>query len=132
MRRLLLLAALPLVTVPFLWAATGGGARDGSLAELRDLRAAPAPAARLVETVAVGPRRVSIVVSRAGGVEVAIRSLDGLLLRNLGHYTVGGRQRLVLAWDGGSLPPGTYVAAVRTRGETVSKRFRLAVRGRVR
>jgi hypothetical protein len=129
MRRLVLLglfAALPLATVPFLWAAAGGGARDGSLADLRDVRAAPRPAARPVESVAIGPRRVSIVVTNAGGVEVAIRSLDGRLLRGLGHYTLAGPQRLVLAWDGTSLPPGTYVAAVRAGDETVRKRFRLS------
>lgn len=75
--------------------------------------------------MAVGPRRVSIVVTRAGGVEVAIRSLDGELRRSLGHYTVSARQRLVLAWDGRSLPAGTYVAVVHAGGEIERTRFRL-------
>ena len=64
-------------------------------------------------------------VTRAAGVEVAIRDRSGRLVQRLGHFTLAAPRRLVLSWDGRRLEPGTYVAVVRADGETALERFRI-------
>jgi hypothetical protein len=109
-----LLLALPFVAVPLVWAAAGGGARDGSLTEFRQAAIRPAPAAPRppVERIVATPTRVSFAVTRQAGVEVSIRDRRGALVRRLGHFTVTPRRRLVLTWDGTGAPAGS-VAVVR-------------------
>ena len=51
------------------------------------------------------------------GVNVEVRDETGRTVHSLGHFTVPGRQRLILSWDGSSLPPGTYFATVTVDGE---------------
>ena len=73
--------------------------------------------ARPVESLAAGPRRIVFVVAEPAGVSVEVRDASGRAVRRLGHFTVSGRQRLVLAWDGRDdagrrLPAGRYVAVV--------------------
>jgi hypothetical protein len=122
MRRLALvglLLALPLVAVPLVWAAAGGGAGGESLERFRDVqRLAPVERRPLVEALAATPRRVSLQVNRAAGVEVEVRDRRGALVRRLGHFTLSGRKRLILAWDGRDAPAGS-VAVVRANGLVV-------------
>ena len=122
-----LLLALPLAAVPLVGAVAGGDATDGSLAEFRAVAPAvesPAPS-RLIAALAATPRRVTFRVSRPGALEVAIRDSGGRLVRRLGHFSVPGSRRLILAWDGRALPAGKYVAVVRAGDETARARFRM-------
>lgn len=128
MRRLALvglLLALPFVAVPLVGAATGGGASGATLSEFRNV--APVPSSRRTAEPVVSPvagvRRVSFLVTRAAAVEVTIRRDGGGFFRRLGNFTVPARQRLVLAWDGRTLPAGKYTAVVETKGSTVRAPF---------
>ncbi len=130
MRRIVLLgvlAALPLVVVPLVWAATGGSdSRDAALADFRDVsRSAPVKPARPVESVVATPTRVSFLVTAGTGAEVTIRDGRGRLVRRLGHFTAPARQRLVLAWDGRDLAAGRYVAVVLARGQSARAPFQV-------
>lgn len=132
MRRLVLLGlflALPLVAVPLVGAAADGGASEGSLNEFRAVQPAPKPPSRVVESVRATRDRVSLLVTRGAGVEVAIRDARGRLVQRLGHFTVAGRRPLVLAWDGRRLPAGAYAVVVRTQGKTIRTPFRLRLSG---
>jgi hypothetical protein len=124
MRRLLLFGlflALPLAAVPIVGAAAGGGG-GGPRPGFRDVRPATHPQPSVVALSAT-PTRVSFVVTRAGGVEVAIRDADGRLVQRLGHFTVAARQRLILSWRGAEAPSGS-VAVVTVGGDG----FRVPVR----
>ena len=70
--------------------------------------------ARAIEQLRATPSRIAFVVSAAAGVSVEVHDTSGRVVRRLGHFTVAGGQRLVLAWDGRLLPPGRYVAVVRS------------------
>jgi hypothetical protein len=131
---LALLAALPLVVVPLVWAAaTGGGppertclmersdAPRWATAGCRQPQAQPLPARR-VASVRATPRRIEAVVSVSAGVSVDVRDASGTVVRRLGHFTVPARQRLVLTWNGRDdagkpLRAGRYVAVVSANGK---------------
>jgi FlgD Ig-like domain len=146
MRRLALLgllAALPLVVVPLVWAAaTGGGPRERAcLVETRDAprwatagclrpEVQPVPVRR-VASVRATPRRIEATVVASAGVSVEVRDASGTVVRRLGHFTVPARQRLVFTWDGRDdagqpLPAGRYVAVVSASGARVAARFAIA------
>lgn len=109
-----------------MWAAAGGGSGGATLDEFRDAsRLAPNRVVPPVVAVAATPERVSFLVTRATGVEVTIADGRGRLVSRLGHFTVPGRKRLILTWDGERAPTGS-VAVIRAAGRT----FRAPVRVR--
>jgi len=118
-----LLLALPVAAILLVGVAAPGGAADATLSDFRsvDAPASAKPMPRLVGSARVTVARISFDVSAPASVSVVVRDAEGAVVRQLGHYSVPSRQRLVLSWngrdDGGRvLQTGRYAAVVSAQG----------------